>query len=244
VSAVRKALSCLAVEGLVVAAAQKGFSVTPISAEEIKGLTKTIAIERLCLADSLKQSDVEWESQIIALFHRLSRTPYKDPHGSEIANPAWIKAHVEFHAALTAACNSPSLLKIWRSLYVRALPAISGLVDIAQRDVNAEHRGLMEAALARDEALIVERIAWHFTTTMDVILKVDPSINIGLLTPPRSDVGGAELRVKPCRRASEVSGRSRTSTRQSGSIRTLSLPTTTEASPTAARAITTRRSPT
>jgi hypothetical protein len=37
--------------------------VKPISAEEIKDLAKTsIAIDKLCLADSLKQSNVERES--------------------------------------------------------------------------------------------------------------------------------------------------------------------------------------
>lgn len=174
VSAVREALSRLAVEDLVVATAQKGFSVAPISAEEIKDLTRTrIAIEKLCLADSLKHGNLEWESRIIAALHRLSRTPYKDARDPDIANPEWIKAHAEFHAALTAACNSPSLLKIWRALYVQTerYRQFSGLVDIAQRDVNAEHQGLVEAALARNESLIAERIGRHFTVTMEVILK-------------------------------------------------------------------------
>ena len=174
VSAVREALSRLAVEELAVATAQKGFSVTPISADEIKDLTKTrIAIEKLCLADALKNGDVEWESRIIAAFHRLSRTPLKDERDPEIANQEWVLAHAEFHAALTAACNSPSLLKIWRSLYVQTerYRQFSGIIDTINRDVGAEHRGLMEAALARDQRLIAERVANHFTTTMDIILR-------------------------------------------------------------------------
>jgi GntR family transcriptional regulator, carbon starvation induced regulator len=73
VSAVREALSRLAVEELVTATPQKGFSVSQVSLEEIRDLTKTrIAIESLCLIDALENGGIDWESQIIAAFHTLS----------------------------------------------------------------------------------------------------------------------------------------------------------------------------
>jgi GntR family carbon starvation induced transcriptional regulator len=172
VSAVREALSRMAIEELVVATAQKGFSVSPISIAEIKDLTKArIAIETLCLIDSLKNGGIDWESRIVATFHKLSRIPYNDPE-TGLANEEWILTHAEFHKALAQACTSRWLLKIRSSLYTQAerYRQFSGIVRHVSRDVNAEHKGLMDAALSRDEQLIASRIEHHFTTTTNVIL--------------------------------------------------------------------------
>lgn len=173
VSAVREALSRMVVEELVVATAQKGFSVSPISSAEIKDLTRTrIAIETLCLVDALKHGGIDWESRIVATFHKLSRIPYNAPDGSGLANEEWVLAHAEFHQSLAAACTSRWLLKIRRSLYIQTerYRQFSGTVRHDSRDVNAEHRGLMNAALSRDQQLIATRISEHFTTTMNIIL--------------------------------------------------------------------------
>jgi GntR family carbon starvation induced transcriptional regulator len=174
VSAAREALSRIAVEGLVVATAQKGFSVAPISAAEITDLTNTrIAIETLCLIDSLKNGNIDWESRIIAAFHRLSRTAFNDPNEPDVANEEWITAHAEFHFSLVAACTSPSLLKIRRSLYIQTerYRQYAGFIGFEWRDVNVEHAALMEAALARDDQSITERISSHFTVTTNSILR-------------------------------------------------------------------------
>ncbi len=172
ISAVREALSRMVIEELVVATAQKGFSVSPISIAEIKDLTKArIAVETLCLVDSLKNGGIDWESRIVATFHKLSRIPYSDPE-TGLANEAWILAHAEFHDALAQACSSRWLLKIRSSLYTQAerYRQFSGIVRNVTRDVNAEHKGLMDAALSRDQELIASRIEHHFTTTTNVIL--------------------------------------------------------------------------
>ena len=173
VSAVREALSRMVVEELVIATAQKGFSVAPISSAEIKDLTRTrIAIETLCLVDALKNGGIDWESRIVATFHKLSRIPYDDPNDSGLANQEWILAHAEFHQALAGACTSRWLLKIRRSLYSQTerYRQFSGIIRNDSRDVNAEHMGLMDAALSRDEQLIATRISDHFNITMNIIL--------------------------------------------------------------------------
>jgi len=175
VSAVREALSRLSMEELVVATAQKGFSVSSLSAGEIKDITRTrISIETLSLIDSLKNGNVEWESRVIAAFHTLSRTPYGHPEADEAANEQWSRAHAAFHTALVSACTSRSLLKIRASLYDQSerYRQLSGLVPRRDnRDVEAEHKGLMEAALARDEALISRLIDDHLSRTMNLIVK-------------------------------------------------------------------------
>ncbi len=175
VSAVREALSRLSMEELVVATAQKGFSVSSLSAGEIKDITRTrISIETLSLIDSLRNGNVEWESRVIAAFHTLSRTPYGHPEANEAANEQWSRAHAAFHAALVSACTSRSLLKIRASLYDQSerYRQLSGLMPRRDnRDVEAEHKGLMEAAFARDEALISRLIDDHLSRTMNLIVK-------------------------------------------------------------------------
>jgi DNA-binding GntR family transcriptional regulator len=172
VSAVREALSRMVIDELVVATAQKGFSVSPISIAEIKDLTQArIAIETLCLIDSLKNGGIDWESRIVATYHKLSRLSYQNTE-TGLANENWIRAHADFHAALTQACTSRWLLKIRSSLYMQTerYRQFSGFIREVSRDVNAEHKGLMDAALARDEQLVASRIEHHFTTTTNIIL--------------------------------------------------------------------------
>lgn len=77
--AVREALSRLAAEKWTVATAQKGYSVTPVSADELKDLTRTrITIEQLCLRAAIIHGDVEWETHLVAAYHRLHRIPMMD----------------------------------------------------------------------------------------------------------------------------------------------------------------------
>jgi GntR family carbon starvation induced transcriptional regulator len=169
--AVREALSRLAAERMAVATAQKGFTVAAISAEELIDLTKTrIAIEQLCLRSAIARGDVEWEAGILAAFHRLHRLPIgvrAQPH----LNPAWSAAHNSFHAALASACDSPWMLTIREMLYAQS-ERYRNLSKIARpgRDVNAEHKGLLDACLARDATTACKRIEAHLTRTMEILL--------------------------------------------------------------------------
>ena len=74
--AIREALSRLSAEKWTVATAQKGYSVTTVSIEELGDLTRTrIAIEQMCLRSAIARGDVEWETSIVAAYHRLHRIP-------------------------------------------------------------------------------------------------------------------------------------------------------------------------
>ena len=172
-SAVREALSRLTSEGLVVAEPQRGFRVAPISADELRDLTGVRThIEGMCLERAIAAGDVNWESQLVAALHRLSRTPERQPGDPERMNEAWSAAHAAFHEALVAACDSPWLLRLRATLYAQSERYRRLSVPLAEvaRDLNREHREIMEAVLARDAARAKEQMTKHLDLTTRVLL--------------------------------------------------------------------------
>ena len=190
-SAVREALSRLTSEGLVVAEPQRGFRVAPISAEELRDLTSVRAqIEGACLERAIAAGNIGWEAELVAAFHRLSRTPEREPDDPDRMNEAWSAAHAAYHEALVAACDSPWLLRLRAILYAqseryrRLSVPLAGFV----RDLNGEHQDMMEAALARDAAGANRLMTQHIELTTRVLL--DQSWPPDAVPPPgrgRSD---------------------------------------------------------
>ncbi len=173
-SAVREALSRLTSEGLVVAEPQRGFRVAPISADELRDLTAVRAdIEGMCLERAIAAGDVGWESQLVAAFHRLSRTPEREPADPQRMNEAWSAAHSAFHEALVSACGSPWLLRLRAILYAQSERYRRLSVPLAEvaRDLNREHQAIMEAALARDAGQARALMARHVELTTRVLLE-------------------------------------------------------------------------
>ena len=194
-SAVREALSRLTSEGLVIAEPQRGFRVAPISPEELHDLTGVrVRIECLCLERTMEVGDVGWEAQLLASFHRLSRTPERQPGDPARMNEAWSEAHAAFHAALVGACDSPWLLRLRALLYAQSERYRRLSVPLAEtsRDLEREHRILMEATLARDTGGACSAMTQHLELTTQVLL---------------AQSWPAEARPDPPRRAIELAHR-------------------------------------
>src|ERR1700734_3213962 len=147
--AVREALSQLSSEGLVVYEAHRGYTVSPISIVDLRDLTRLrIEIECLCLAWSIENGALDWESRVIASSHRLAKT-YR-PHKQIAQSAEWTAAHDKFHEALVSACGSLRLLQLRRQLYdqserYRKLESAWP----KSRDPDAEPKRLAEATLRR-----------------------------------------------------------------------------------------------
>lgn len=174
--AVREALSRLTSDGLVVSVAQKGFIVSPISTEDLRDLTAVrIEIETRCLRDSIENGDLAWEGRILDVWHRLSRTePVIGDHPTQM-NPVWTEYHSELHDTLIDACTSQWWLKLRDQMYLQAeryrrllLPYQTGT-----RDTEAEHRGIVEATLARDAGKACALLTAHLRATADQLLSSD-----------------------------------------------------------------------
>ena len=172
-TAIREALSRLTTEGLVQAEDQRGFTVTPVSRDDLIDLTETrIRVEQMALRMAVQHGDVEWESLVLSASHRLARAEQQP--WTEASLAGWSAAHRQFHDALVVGCGSPWTLRLSRLLFdqserYRALSARPA--KKRKRDVGGEHRALADAALARDADALCKLVDAHFRTTAQLILE-------------------------------------------------------------------------
>lgn len=177
-TAIREALSRLVTDGMVMSEDQRGFRVSSVSRDDILDLTQTrVEVEGLALSKALALGDVDWESNVLSAYHRLSKCPQPEPGNQEhyaACYEIWIDLHRDFHHTLIAGCKSPWLIKLCGILYDRAefYRNLSAQHDMSgARDVNAEHRHLMETALARDAQAATTALSAHIWHTTNIILK-------------------------------------------------------------------------
>lgn len=171
--AVREALSRLTAEGLVVAEPQKGFVVAPISREDLIELTEVrVMIEGLCLTQSVARGDVEWESRVLALQHRLRALDgaVADPTSDKAAE--WHRLHNQFHDELASRCGNRWWLRLRTQLYLQSerYRRLSGPADETGRDITAEHDAIANAAIARDSDRALEALTTHLRRTTEILL--------------------------------------------------------------------------
>ncbi len=178
-AATREALSRLVADGLVQAVDQRGFRVCPVSHADLQDLTRTrIDIEGLALRRSIEQGGEDWQAAVEGAFASLLAVPYRSPSDPKNHNEAWLARHRIFHRALVSACGSPWLLRFRDTLYEQSerYRLLSIPPDPALRDVDAEHRQIVDAALGRDADAAVAALAAHFSRTEDLVKRRSVSI--------------------------------------------------------------------
>lgn len=178
-SPLREALNRLQSERLVLSAPLRGFSVAPFSAAQMRDAVETrVLIECEALRRAIAAGGDEWEAKIVAAFHALNlktkrfasrTTPLSAEEAQEIET-----SHYEFHRALIDVCGSPRLLDLADKLYAETeryrQPTLTGrTAKGAPRDVAQEHREIMDAALAREEALATQLLAAHYRRTATLV---------------------------------------------------------------------------
>lgn len=168
-SPLREALSRLAADGLVVARGQRGYWVAPISRAEFDDITSMrLFVEPEALVRSIRNATLDWETAVVAAFHRLNRIEARldeDPAGS---SGLWEAENRRFHLALVANCGSPLLLRFAGSLaeqaqrYRRQAVALQA---VPKQKLMEEHKALFDAAMGRSEGLAAELLKVHIRNT-------------------------------------------------------------------------------
>ncbi|NTV10535.1 MAG: FCD domain-containing protein [Zoogloea sp.] len=167
----REALQLLVTDALVVAQGQRGFRVAPISVADFEDITRTrVLLETEALRQSIQLGDDQWESDVLAAFHRLSRAEER-LDGISAAREEWEERNRIFHEVLIAACPSRWLRHFQHILYQQSerYRRISLFRKDIPRDVHAEHDGLCKAVLARDADRACEILSDHILRTLDSV---------------------------------------------------------------------------
>lgn len=172
----REALSLLVSDTLVVAEGQRGFWVAPLSLADLDDLTHTrILLETDALRLSLRHGGDDWEAELVAAFHRLTKVEERMKR-TPLQAKEWEARNKSFHEALIDACDSRWLRHLLAILYrqserYRRFAITKGTV---KRDLHAEHTEIFEAAMKRDEKRATEALARHVDLTRQAVHKMAP----------------------------------------------------------------------
>ncbi len=171
-SPIREALSLLVSDKLVERIDQRGFRASPVSQENFAEILRLrCAFEGMALRESVANGDDAWEEALVLAHHRMVKAGGGDM-------PTFEHWHKAFHLALLARCSSPILLGYCGQLYdlnVRYRYLAGRSRNYGKRDVPAEHRAILEAALARDAELASQRLLNHYQQT-GTFLKETPGV--------------------------------------------------------------------
>jgi GntR family transcriptional regulator, carbon starvation induced regulator len=160
----------LSTEALVTQSDQRGFRVTPVSADDLLELTRTRCwINEVALRESVARGDRGWEERVLLALHRLSRVSVVVDGRM---NRDWSELHRVFHVALLAGCGSRWLMDFNDLLFdcaerYRNLLAIMG----TSRDVQGEHRAIAKAVIERKTALAIGLLNDHYEKTSAAVLR-------------------------------------------------------------------------
>jgi DNA-binding GntR family transcriptional regulator len=171
---IREALTRLAGENFLTTETNRGFFVPALTEGGLRDITDArCLIEGRAIELAIERGDVEWEGELIAAHHLLARTPRRTEDDPAHTSPDWLIAHRAFHEKLIEACGVPALRGFARQLanateLFRRWSAPDPNARL--RDVEGEHRDILEAVLARDAKTAVTRLRAHFQRTSDIVL--------------------------------------------------------------------------
>jgi DNA-binding GntR family transcriptional regulator len=167
INTLRETLSRLSADGLVEAEGQRGFTVMPASLADLIDITETRRLLECHAAKlSVDRADLEWESHLVAAYHKLSKAEELVVKESAKHADLLETYNREFHIALIAGCNSRWLLHFHRMMYDQSLRyrmLAFRVKDFPRDQSRREHKQILEAALARDTDTLIAVLGTHIT---------------------------------------------------------------------------------
>jgi len=174
-STTREALLLLVADALVTSEGQRGFRVAPLSLDDFREITTLRKLmETIALREAIALGDDNWESGVVAAFHKLSLIDTRRMRKSEAVAREWDSRNHAFHEALIAAARSNWVRHFRRILYFSSerYRALSLAIINVRPGVGQEHKAIMDAALARDVELACrlteEHIERNFATFSNI----------------------------------------------------------------------------
>ncbi len=167
----RETLARLVSTGLVTCEQNKGFSISPVSVEELIDLYDlTLHLELLALKQSIERSDDKWEEEIVSSIHHLNKI---ELNKKKLNYNEWSLANARFHDALIANC-SKTLKELRAFLHLKAERYVRisfGLVMDNFEFYNDEHQKIAKATLAKDKNKASKLLKEHIEGGRDILLE-------------------------------------------------------------------------
>lgn len=161
-STLRETLNRLASDGFVEAPEQRGFLVTPVSREDLTEISELrVLLECHALELSIANGDTDWEGNLVAAHHKLHLMEQQLLKGDESEKETWKRYDWEFHQAMIAACNSKNLLSLHSIIYDKYLRYQMLVLTYRGEEAVREHKGMFDAALARDASTAKKLLEDH-----------------------------------------------------------------------------------
>jgi len=171
-SPIREALNRLASEGLVDQIDKRGFRTWPLTLPELDELMRTRCwLGEIGVRESIQHGDAQWEERCLIAFHRMEKGP-APINADPVLRAEADRLHKNFHEQLLSACRSQILVRFWNSLFDRARRYQSLSLNPGNRpprDVNSEHKALLDAMLKRDVDLAIRLHTEHIQKTRDIL---------------------------------------------------------------------------
>ncbi len=179
-SVVREALSRLVAEGWVEAQDRRGFRVAPVSIPELRDINiSRIEIEKIALRQSITLGGPDWQDAVRRSYDNLNSVQRASPGDPGPLFVTWTDLHQKFHAALLSACPARWLLRFREILFQKCERYRFLSYSLAYRDVEHEHRCIVEATLDRDIDAAIAALSDHYTRTAEIIIKGLSNIEVG-----------------------------------------------------------------
>lgn len=169
----REALARLAADGFVLAEGQRGFEVTPISAEGLHEIAALrLLVEEHALSKSLARGTLDWEAGVIAAHHKLDAHEDRLESGDTSQMTEWRAADWAFHQSLIAACGSTVLMQTHAEVFDKYLRYQMIALAFRPAASRLEHRALLKAALERDTAEAISLLRRHISAGVEQALSL------------------------------------------------------------------------
>ncbi|SMQ64710.1 transcriptional regulator, GntR family [Devosia lucknowensis] len=170
-STLRECLNRLASENLVVAEGQKGFSVTPATADDLREIADLrLLLESHALRLSFERGELDWEGQVVSAHYKLATIEKALLAGHSKQTSNWVRYDFEFHNALISACGSQALLKLHSAIFDRFLRYHMLAASFRGTGVVEDHEALYRLALERNTEGALVMLASHVNRGVEHVL--------------------------------------------------------------------------
>ena len=120
-----------------------------------------LLLETYALPLSFAAGDLEWESRVVAAHHKLAFMERRILAGDQEETELWKRYDREFHQALIEACDSQTLLDLYRGVFDQYLRYQMVAVVFRGEIAAKEHKALLDCALAREADRACAVLAEH-----------------------------------------------------------------------------------